>query len=101
MDVGIVWAIKCCWCGGWFYVCPGCYHGERYCDDECRRPARQEQCRRARAKYVAKLQGKQCRAAAAAAHRDRRRRGVPVSRGLFAGSNGNAELRITIIMLSP
>lgn len=89
----VVWAIMCRWCGGWFYICTGCYHGERYCDDECRGLARDEQCRRAQAKYLKKLAGRERRAAATAACRESRRRGVPPRRGrYFAESNRSGSL---------
>lgn len=85
-----IWAIRCAWCTGWFFICADCYRGHRYFGKECRKAARDEQCRRARAAYLGRtIEARKKRAAATAACRERRRRGVPPRHGRFARSNGS------------
>lgn len=72
--------IECVKCGGLQVFCRRCYRGQKYCGDECRKKARREQCQRAQGKYLKKLAGRKCRAAAAKAYRSRQRSGE-ASRG--------------------
>ena len=71
-----IWAIKCKECRRWFFLCKGCFSGQRYCSDACRKVARRCQCREAQATYIAKRKGKLRRAAAAVAFRERERLGA-------------------------
>jgi hypothetical protein len=71
-----VWAIRCKECGRWFYLCKGCFHGQCYCSETCRRIARRRQCRAAQATYLDKHKGKVARASASAAFRQRCKRGL-------------------------
>jgi len=64
-----IWAICCKECKGWFFLCQGCFHGQRYCSAGCRREARRRQCRAAQKQYLTQLEARQRRAAASAAFR--------------------------------
>jgi hypothetical protein len=75
-----IWAIRCKECGGWFYLCRQCFHGQCYCSDSCRQTARRRQCKEAQARYLAKRAGKQRRAAAAASYRSRLKLGGGANR---------------------
>jgi hypothetical protein len=70
-----VWAIKCKECRRWFFLCQGCFHGQRYCSAACRGTARRRQCREAQRRYMGQRAGRLRQAAAAAAYRERDRRG--------------------------
>lgn len=67
----VLWAIDCKECGSRFHLCRRCFRGQRYCSDTCRKQARRRQCRAAQARYLAKQEGRRCRAAATAAYRER------------------------------
>ena len=86
-----LWAIRCAWCADWFFMCPDCYRGHKYCGDDCRHDARLEQCERARPKHRQKktIAALELRAAATAAWRDRVRRGLPSLRSRFARCDGS------------
>src|SRR3954462_5972333 len=57
---------RCLRCQGVFPICRSCYHGQAYCSDDCRKPARASQLRALRAAYQASPGGRED-------HRDRNR----------------------------
>src|SRR3954469_21954157 len=57
---------RCLRCQGVFPICRSCYHGQAYCSDDCRKPARTSQLRALRAAYQASPGGRED-------HRDRNR----------------------------
>src|SRR3954467_13472130 len=57
---------RCLRCQGVFPICRSCYHGQAYCSDDCRKPARAAQLRALGATYQASPGGRED-------HRDRNR----------------------------
>ena len=74
------YSIQCRWCRGQFVVCVRDYRGHAYCCEKCRREARRLQRQQAQATYLDKLKGKQRRAKAASAYRDRKAKGLVLPR---------------------
>lgn len=74
---------RCLGCQGLFPICRCCYHGQTYCSDDCRGPARAAQSRAARATYQASPGGRED-------HRDRnrelRKRAAPITSVMDQGS---------------
>jgi hypothetical protein len=66
-----------------FPICRCCYHGQTYCSDDCRKPARAAQIRAARATYQASPGGRED-------HRDRnrelRKRAAPITSVMDQGT---------------
>jgi hypothetical protein len=50
--------LRCGDCGALFYLCLSCYRGQRFCDDGCRRPARQRQRRAANRRHRRSPEGR-------------------------------------------
>src|ERR1700733_2621235 len=74
---------RCVGCQALFPICRCCYHGQTYCSDDCRKPARIAQARAARATHQASAGGRED-------HRDRnrelRKRAAPTTSVMDQGS---------------
>lgn len=64
---------KCLRCKDEFGVCRSCDHGQRYCSDACREPARREQRREARQRHQQSEEGRLDHRDHQAAYRERQR----------------------------
>lgn len=62
---------RCGACAGLFSICRPCFHGQTYCGDGCRLPARKAQARVARATYQRSFRGRLVRSARRRALRKR------------------------------
>ena len=74
LDAAEGYAIQCP-CGRWLVVCVRHYRGHKYCGKACAQKYGRCRADRAQARFLSTLKGRQCRARAAAAYRDRKARG--------------------------
>ena len=74
---------RCAACAGLFSICRPCFHGQTYCGDGCRRPARKAQARVARATYQRSSRGRLVRSAR---RRELRSRAGAINLGMDQGT---------------
>ncbi len=65
--------LLCARCRATFFICRCCYRGHKYCSDECREPARQEQKRQANRRHRHSEEGRLDNRDRVRAHRARKR----------------------------
>lgn len=74
---------RCAACASLFSICRPCFHGQIYCGDRCRLPARKAQARAARAMYQRSSRGRLVRSAR---RRELRTRAGAINLGMDQGT---------------
>lgn len=59
MEIHLLKAVSCRWCGRIFYICRSCWRGQAYCRNSCRHHSRREAHQSAQQRYRQTAKGRE------------------------------------------